>query len=104
MAVHPPEEPGLAGQVGRAGPNLERLRATVEAGHRAGARRRGEVAQERPQEGGFAGAVGSEEPEDLPLAHLERAAVEGGELPVSLREADGADDHRRLEGLETPKA
>ena len=96
IAVHPPEEPRLAREIGGAGPHLQRLRGTIEAGDAGHAGRRREIAQERPQERGLAGAVGPEQAKDLSLAHVERAAVEGRKRAIPLREGRGADDHRRL--------
>ena len=93
MAVHAAEEPCLAGQIGRAGPHLQRLPHAVETGHRRRSRRGRDVAHQQSQQRGLACAVGPEQSEDRPFRHRQRTAVERGEAAVAFGEVCGADDH-----------
>ena len=93
-AVHAPKQPGLAGQIRRAGPDGERLGHAVEPRHAGRPARGMDKPEQQPQECGLARAIGAEQPEDLSLAHAERTAIERRKRAIPLREIDRFNEHQ----------
>ena len=81
----------VAGQVSDVVADFDRIAVCVEAHDRGRAGRWADLVEDRSDHRRLPGAVGSEEPEYLARFHLEVEVLEGGEVPVVLRETVGLD-------------
>ena len=84
-----------AREVSGASPDRDALGRDVESQHPGGARSCVQEAKQRPDGRRLAGAVRSQEPEDLGGPHLEREAGEGANRSVVLGQSLGLDRRRR---------
>ena len=81
----------VLGEVANELPNLERMLERIDAEDFDRARGRGEESEEDSNEGGFAGAVGADEADDIGV-QLEGERIEGGYAWVAFCDSDGAEE------------